>query len=550
MPSEVEQIKIDSSNLRGTLVESLNDVTRGDLYDQDQQLIKFHGIYQQDDRDKRAVLKAAKLGKAFSFMLRVRMPGGVASPKQWLAIDELSTRFGNETIKLTTRQAFQLHGVIKKNLKSTVQEINKVALDTIAACGDVNRNVMSNPNRYLSQAHLEAIELAEKISLHLLPKTRAYHEIWLDGQKLIDSGVEEEPIYGKTYLPRKFKIGIAVPPSNDVDAYAQDLAFVSVVEDGKAVGYHVLVGGGMGMNHGNKATFARVADVLGICRPDQVVQVAEEVVKIQRDFGDRENRKHARLKYTIADRSAAWFREELETRLGYKLAEPQVINFKDNGDSYGWSVDPDGYSHFNLYVEGGRVIDRPNHKIRSGLAAIAREHDGEFLLTPNQNLIIARISPAKRERIAQLIEEYHLDDLRLRSGLRLSALSCVSLPTCSLALAEAERFLPEVLTQLEESLEEYGLRHDAITIRMTGCPNGCARPFLGEIAFVGKAPNKYNVYFGGSHNGSRLNKLVHESVPGGELAGKIKPLLQAYAQTRENGERFGDWYVRTQSVAE
>lgn len=544
-----EGIKTRSNYLRGTITEGLADLSTGSMAEDDQQLLKFHGTYQQDDRDIRAKRRKHKLEKAYSFMIRIRVPGGVATSEQWLATDRLATQFANGTIKLTTRQAFQFHGIIKTNLKRTIAEINQAAMDTISACGDVNRNVMCNPNPYLSEIHAQALQTAREISTHLTPQTRAYHEIWLDGEKIESSEEEIEPIYGKTYLPRKFKITIAVPPSNDVDIYANCLSFIAIVEDGKLVGYNIAVGGGMGSTHGNEATYPRIADVIAFCTPEQVVDVAEKVVLIQRDFGDRTDRKHSRFKYTVDDHGTEWILAKLNEYLGYELGPVRDFKFEDNGDRYGWVEDANGNSHLTLYISGGRVLDTPAYPMRSGLREIAKIHDGDFRLTANQNLIIANVSPTKRPEIEKLLEQYGIKDSHLKSALRLNALACVALPTCALALAEAERFLPDLITELEESLEENGLRHDAITIRMTGCPNGCARPFISEIGFVGRGPDRYNVYLGGGFAGQRLSKLYREDVPSAEIKPLLAPIFSRYAKERNEGERFGDFCIRADYVA-
>jgi sulfite reductase (NADPH) hemoprotein beta-component len=548
--SKNEGIKVASDYLRGTLAAGLAAEASGGLSEDDQQVLKFHGVYQQDDRDVRVERRRANLDKAWSFMLRVRVPGGVARPGQWLAIDRLAGEYGNGTFKLTTRQAFQLHGVIKRDLKRTVAEINRAAMDTIAACGDVNRNVMCNPNPHESALHAEVLEVAQAISDHLTPRTGAYHEIWLDGEKVATSEAEVEPVYGRTYLPRKFKITVAVPPSNDVDAFAHDLSFIAIVEGGRLAGFNVAIGGGMGMSHGQEATYPRLADVIGFCGVAEVVEVAEKVVLVQRDFGDRTDRKHARLKYTIEDRGIEWFKGEFERRFGRALEPARPFRFEDNGDRYGWIEGVDGRHHFTLYVEGGRVVDRPGGPLRTALREIAEVHDGDFRLTANQNLIIARVSPGNRGRIEGILAGHGLAGANRRSALRLHALACVALPTCGLALAESERFLPEVLDRLEETIERSGLRHDAITIRMTGCPNGCARPYLAEIGLVGKAPGKYNIYLGGGFAGQRLNKLWRAAVPGDGIAPALAPLIERYAKERAAGERFGDFLLRAGIVAE
>ena len=539
-----EGIKTRSNYLRGTIVEGLSDLTTGAMSEDDQQLLKFHGTYQQDDREQRANRRKHKLEKAYSFMIRVRVPGGVATPKQWLEMDRLATEFANGTIKLTTRQAFQFHGVIKTNLKRTMREINEATLDTIAACGDVNRNVMCNPNPFLSSVHEEVLRMAQELSDHLTPRTRAYHEIWLDGEKVESSAEEIEPIYGETYLPRKFKITIAVPPSNDVDIFANDLSYIAIVEDGELVGYNVAVGGGMGMTHGVETTYPRLADVIGFCPPDQVVDVAEKVVLVQRDYGDRENRQHARLKYTIDDRGVDWFRAELEKYLGYELAEARPFEFEDNGDRYGWIEDERGHFHYTLFVEGGRVLDRPGQPMREGLREIAKVHEGDFRLTANQNLIIANISPEQRPEIEKLMERYGIHRSHEQSAMRLSSIACVALPTCGLALAEAERYLPDVVTDIEKKLESLGMRHDAITIRMTGCPNGCGRPYISEIGFVGRGPNRYNLYLGGGFAGQRLNKLYRQDLEAEKIRETLDPILEHYAAERREDERFGDFVIR------
>jgi sulfite reductase (NADPH) hemoprotein beta-component len=545
-----EGIKTDSNYLRGTIAEGIADPATGSVSETDNQLLKFHGSYQQDDRDQRAGRRKHKLEKAYSFMIRVRVPGGVATPKQWLEMDRLATQFANGTIKLTTRQAFQVHGVIKSNLKRTIREINEAAMDTIAACGDVNRNVMCNPNPHLSSVHEEALRTAQEISDHLTPKTGAYHELWLDGEKVETSEEVVEPIYGRTYLPRKFKITIAVPPSNDVDVYANDLSFIAIVEDGRLVGYNVAVGGGMGMTHGVEATFPRLAEVIGFCTPEQVVDVSEKVVMVQRDYGDREDRKHARLKYTIDDRGVDWFRGELERYLGYDLAPARAFEFEDNGDRYGWIEDERGNFHYTLFVEGGRVVDTPGLPMREGLREIAKVHEGDFRLTANQNLIIANVSPEQRPEVEALMEKCGIHQSHERSAMRLASIACVALPTCGLALAEAERYLPDVVAGLEDKLESLGLRHDAITIRMTGCPNGCGRPYIAEIGFVGRGPDRYNLYLGGGFAGQRLNKLYRQDLDAAKIRETLDPILEHYAAEREEGERFGDFTIRAGYVEE
>jgi len=545
-----EPLKINSDYLRGTLAEEIADVSTGSITADSQQLSKFHGMYLQDDRDVRKDRRQKKLEKAFSFLIRVRLPGGVATPKQWLAMDQIADQYANGTLKITTRQTWQLHGVIKNNLKATIQEMNKSAMDCIAACGDVNRNVICNANPHLSEHHSEAVELARNISTHLLPSSRAYHEIFLDEEKVVSSEEQIEPLYGKTYLPRKFKINVAVPPGNDTDIYAQCLSFIAIVEDEKIVGYNVTVGGGMGMTHGKLETFPRRADLIGFVTPDKAVDVAEKVMLVQRDFGDRTDRRQARLKYTVERMTADGFRDKLEEYLGYKLEPARDFKFEYNGDRFGWVQDDQGNHHLTLFVPGGRVLDTPSCPMKSGIAAVAKVLKGEFRMTANQNLVIANISSEQKPEIEALLKEYKILNSHERSALRLNSIACVALPTCGLALAEAERYLPDLITELEEDVEAAGLRHDAITIRMTGCPNGCGRPFLAEIGFVGRAPGKYNVYLGGGFHGQRLNKLYRQSVPSGEIKDLLGPIIQDYAKSRNEGERFGDFVIRAGYVKE
>jgi len=558
-PKGNEAIKTRSNFLRGTILEGLSDLTTGALCADDTQLTKFHGIYQQDDRDVRKERRKKKLEPAYSFMIRVRVAGGVCTPEQWLDMDRLATTHANGTLKLTTRQAFQFHGVIKSNLKPTIQEINTTLLDTVAACGDVNRNVMCNPNPDLSEVHEDVLKVAQEISDHLTPATRAYHEIWLDDgqggdkQKVTaDPEIleDDEPIYGRTYLPRKFKTVIAVPPSNDVDIYAHCLGFIAIVEADKVVGYNITVGGGMGMTHGALDTFPRLAEVMGFCTPEQVVEVAEQVVRVQKEYGNRKERKNARLKYTIENFGLRWFRNAVEQRLGYKLGKPREFEFTHNGDRYGWTEDHQGNFQCTLFIQNGRLYDDEKVQLLTGLREIARIHDGDFRLTANQNVAIAGISKARRPEIESLLSQYGLADCYKASGLRLNSMACVSLPTCGLALAESERYLPDLVGEIEDVMAEVGLGRDEITIRMTGCPNGCARPYIAEIGLVGRGPRKYNLYLGGGFAGDRLSKLYKDSVKDEEIAGVVRPLLKDYAGQRTEGESFGNFVIRTGWVAE
>jgi sulfite reductase (NADPH) hemoprotein beta-component len=536
-----EHLKAESNFLRGHILQDLEDTSTGTISEDSGQLTKFHGIYAQDDRDLRAQRRKEGKEKAYSFMARIRVPGGVCTPQQWLTMDALADSHGNGTLKITNRQAFQLHGVIKGKLRPAIKAVNQALLDTLAACGDVNRNVMCNPNPYLSGLHAETLAVARAVAERLLPKTRAYHELWVEDTLVTGGEPDEEPLYGKTYLPRKFKTVFAIPPSNDVDVFAHDLGFIAIAdEQGRLSGFVITVGGGMGMSHNQLETFPRLADVLGFCTPEQAVDVAEKIVTVQRDFGDRTDRKHARFKYTVNDRGLVWIRQEVERRLGYELGSPRRFEFTERNDRYGWVEGPNGDSHFTLFIENGRVKDAT----KAALREIAQVHQGDFRLTPNQHLMIASVPAAERPRIEALLKQHHLDSAHQASGLRLGAMACVALPTCGLALAESERYLPELVTLLEAEVESAGLRDDSIIIRMTGCPNGCGRPFLAEIGFVGRAPGKYNMYLGAAYNGARLNVLYKTSVSDEEIVPQVRPLLKRYAAERLPGERFGDFTVR------
>ena len=543
--SDVERIKVESKYLRGTITPSLKNPVTGSVADDDLMLIKFHGIYQQDDRDLRNERRKQKLEPLYSFMIRARVPGGVATSEQYLQMADLATEYSSGSLRLTTRQAYQWHGVFKRNLKTTIAGINKSMLDTIAACGDVNRNVMSNPLPQTSKIHGEVYEWAKKISEHLLPQTKAYHEIWLDGEKVESS---QEPIYGETYLPRKFKTAIAIPPYNDVDVFANDLGFIAIVEKDELIGFNVLAGGGMGSSHGDQETYPRVADVLGFCTLDQVLQVAEGVVKVQRDFGNREVRKLARLKYTIDRLGLETFKQKLFEYQGFELTEAKPFDFLHNGDRYGWMKDENGLWHLTLYIHSGRIVDSEEKKLFSGLVEIAKVHDGQFRISPNQNMIISDIQPENKAKIEALLEQYQISIGEEESPSRLNSLACVAFPTCSLAMAEAERYLPSFMDKFESLLQENDLLEQPINIRMTGCPNGCARPFLGEIGMVGKAPGKYNLYLGASHLGSRLNKLYRENINEQQILDSLSPILKDYAENRLPNEFFGDFVIRRDYV--
>ncbi len=537
--SEVERIKAASRYLRGTIHSGLQDPLTAAIDPDDAQLLKFHGSYQQDDRDLREERRRSKLEPAYGFMVRVRAPGGVLEPRQWLKLDELGRSYGDGSLRLTSRQTVQLHGILKWQLRQNIATINEILLTTLGACGDVNRNVMCHPNPD-TPLQREVFGHARALSEYLLPNTTAYHEIWLENEKVLDSRSDEEPLYGSTYLPRKFKIGVAIPPSNDVDVFSQDLGFIAVSDGGALLGFNVAVGGGMGMTYGEENTYPNLATVIGFCAPDQLIAVAQGVLTVQRDFGDRTNRMHARLKYTIDDRGTEWFVAELERRLGFELAPPAEYTFETSGDRYGWIEGTGDRHHLTLFVENGRLRERA----LDGLRAIAELGRGDFRLTPNQNLIVCGVPGADRPRVEDIAREYGLLSAAGPSPLHRGAMACVAFPTCGLAMAESERYLPAFLDQLQEIVNEAGLGDQEIMVRMSGCPNGCSRPFLGEIGLTGKAPGRYNLYLGAGFRGDRLNCLYRENIRPEEIFAALSPIIHRYAEERTPGEHFGDFVVR------
>ncbi|SDM20856.1 sulfite reductase (NADPH) beta subunit [Modicisalibacter muralis] len=538
-----ERLKAESDYLRGSLMEGMADRATGAVSEDDTQLTKFHGFYQQDDRDLRSERRHQKLEPLYSFMVRLRMPGGLMSSRQWLTLDDVATRYANGTLRITTRQTFQYHGVLKENLRAHLKTINEAMLDTIAACGDVNRNVICTANPHRSTLHRRIFDFAHDLSARLMPRTRAYHEIFLGEERIAGGEETQEPLYTQHYLPRKFKIALAIPPENDVDLFAHDLGFIAHVEDGELLGFNVSIGGGMGMTHGEPATFPRLSDVIGFCTPEQVLDVAEAVMLVQRDHGDRHDRKHARMKYTVEDHGAQWFREEVERRLGHALNESRDYRFDSNGDRYGWYQGDDGAWHYGLFVQNGRIADFDDGmQLMTGMREIAKVHEGDIALTTNQNLIVANVTDAKRAEIDALIDKYHM--VKDTTPLRRESMACVAFPTCGLAMAESERYLPSLIDKLDNVMDEAGLADDAIVVRMTGCPNGCARPYLAEIGFVGKALGRYNLYLGGNFTGERLNKLYRENIDEATVMQELTALIQRYAKEREDGEHFGDFVIR------
>ncbi|WP_413731596.1 MULTISPECIES: assimilatory sulfite reductase (NADPH) hemoprotein subunit [unclassified Shewanella] len=543
-----EHIKTDSDYLRGTIREGLGTDVTGAFSDDDQQLIKFHGFYQQDDRDLRNERKEQKLEPLYSFMLRARVPGGVCTPEQWLGVDKIASELtSSNSIRLTTRQTFQYHGIPKRNLKTIIQGLDREALDSIAACGDVNRNVMCNPNPVESKLHQQAYFWAKKLSDHLLPHTRAYAEIWLDEEKLLSTEDEQpaavEPVYGKTYLPRKFKMAVAVPPDNDVDVYTNDLGFIAVAQEGELVGFNLVAGGGMGSTHGEVETFPRLADDFGFIKAEDTIKFAEAVMTVQRDWGNRSNRKRSRLKYTIVDHGFEAFKAEVEKRAGVKFAPKREVVIGDRGDRYGWVKGIDNHWHLTLFIEGGRVKDTQGKLLQTGLREIAKIHKGDFRMTSNQNIIIAKVADEDRAEIEALARKHGLMG-QVITATRGHSIACVALPTCALAMAEAERYFPEFIDHVDALQAKHSIGEQAIVVRMTGCPNGCARPFAAEIGFVGKAPGRYNMYLGASFEGTRLNKMYRENIQEAEILSELDNLFGRYAAERKTGESFGDFTVR------
>src|SRR5690554_1979082 len=540
-----EKMKYESDYLRGTIAEGLLDRITGAVpSDDDVKLMKFHGIYQQDDRDIRDERRRQKLEPAYQFMIRVRLPGGVCTPAQWLKLDELARDHGGETLRLTTRQTFQFHWVLKDSLRPIIQGLHETLLDTIAACGDDSRGVMSTVDPQNSRFHAEVAAMAKQVSDHVIPKTRAYHEIWYGEERVASSG-PEEPFYGRTYMPRKFKIGFALPPSNDIDVYAQDLGFIAIGGSKGLEGFNVVIGGGMGRTDQAPETYPRLASLIGFVPVDRLLACADGVMAVQRDYGDRKERLHARFKYTIDDKGLDWIKAEIERHMGAPFEEARPFAFTTNGDSFGWNETPDGRHHRTVFIQSGRLT----LKLLDAMRDIARVHKGTFRLTPNQNLIIAGVKAEDKPVIEGILKAYDLLD-ETASTLRKNAIACVALPTCGLAMAESERYMPDLLTKIEKIMARHGLSDEAITIRMSGCPNGCSRPYIAEIGLTGRAPGKYNLYLGGGFHGERLNKMVRENVAEPVILEVLEETLGRYARERQIGEHFGDFLIRVGIVPE
>lgn len=546
--SDNERLKQESELLRGTIGGDLKDEITGGFNGDNFMLIRFHGMYQQDDRDIRAERAAQKLEPLHNVMLRARMPGGIITPQQWLAIDQFAeekTLYGS--IRLTTRQTFQFHGVLKPEIKPMHQFLHSIGIDSIATAGDVNRNVLCTSNPVESVLHQQAYLWAARISEHLLPKTHAYAEIWLNDEKI--ETTEVEPILGESYLPRKFKTTVVIPPHNDIDVHANDLSFVAIAEQGQLIGFNVLVGGGLAMTWGDTATYPRTADELGFVSLEHTLKVAEHVVTVQRDYGNRVNRKNAKTRYTIDRIGLDVFRQEVEKRTGVPFEPVRPYQFTSRGDRFGWVEGIDGKHHLTLFIENGRILDFPDKPLKTGLAEIAKVHQGDFRMTANQNLIVAGVPVEQKDIIEALARQYGLinDSHSLQ---RKNSMACVSFPTCPLAMAEAERYLPELVSKLELILARHQLQDDFLVFRVTGCPNGCGRSMLAEAGLVGRGPGKYNLYLGGNREGTRLPKLYLDNVGEAEILEALEILIGRWASERVEQEGFGDFVIRAGIVPE
>jgi sulfite reductase (NADPH) hemoprotein beta-component len=536
-----ESLKEGKPLLTGTIAETLADPALESFTKDDYEFLKFHGIYQQEDRDKR------KTGKSWIYMVRTKFPGGALSADQYLACDRLADQYGNGTLRVTTRQDFQFHGVVKTNLRQTMHDLNKALISTLGACGDLERNVMAPPTPATSPLVDHVIAEARRLSDVLMPQTRAYHQIWVEGAPVNfdeENKTHVDPIYQRCYLPRKFKTGFAIPPLNDIDIFTNDLGFVVIADGDKLEGYNLLAGGGLGMSHGNAQTFPRLADVVGFFEPQHLETMAKAVITVHRDFGDRTNRKHARLKYVIAERGVKWFRQEVEQRAGIELQPARPFQFTKQGDLLGWHQQTNGNHFLGLFVENGRIQDKDGYRLKSGLKAVAEKFQPEVRLTASQNVLLVNVSAGDRDAITRLLAEHGVSVENPFSATRLASMACPAMPTCGLALAESERVLPDIITQFEQLLKEIGLNNDEFIIRMTGCPNGCARPYMAEIALVGKGPGRYQLYFGGNEASTRLARVYKEVVKADELLHELRVVLSRYAKERQPGERFGDFSDR------
>lgn len=544
--SPVEKIKVESDGLRGTIKESLQDEVTGAIREDDQALIKFHGMYQQDDRDRREERAEKKLDRLYSFMIRLRLPGGLIKADQWMAMHHIAGENSTGVIKITTRQTVQLHGIYKSKIKPTIQAFNKAHLDSIATCGDINRNVMCSAHPLQSPIHEEVFAYADKISTMLMPKTKAYYDIWLDEEMIHEKADEVDPLYQERYMPRKFKIAIAIPPNNDIDVFANDLGLIAIIKDNKLQGFNIAIGGGLSTTHGNSETYARLGTVIGyVDSEEKALKTIYEILTVQRDYGNRSDRKLARLKYTVDRLGVDNYKAKVEERTGFKLEPEQPYNFTARTDYYGWEKDHRGLNYYTVFVENGRVLDEDNLKIKSALYEVAETGKVTFRFTGNQNVMVSDIADADKDLINQILEKYGITDHTANaSAVRKNSLACVALPTCPLALAEAQRYMPTLLNKIETLLETHQLSSEDIIIRMTGCPNGCARSHVCEIGFVGTGPGKYNLHLGGDHYGYRLNKIYKENLDEAAILKELDIWFGNFKIERAGSERFGDYSFR------
>jgi sulfite reductase (NADPH) hemoprotein beta-component len=547
--SGIEKVKMASDGLRGTIKEGLADEVTGAISDGDKALVKFHGMYLQDDRDRRDERAEKKLERLYSFMIRLRLPGGFLTAKQYLATQDIAGEHTTGIIKITTRQTVQLHGLLKSHIKPTIKAFSEAKLISIATCGDINRNVICAAHPKQSPIHKEIHDYAARISQYLLPKTRAYYEIWLDEEKLADKKEEEDPLYQDRYLPRKFKIGLAIPPNNDIDVFGNDLGLIAIIENNELKGFNVAIGGGMSSTHGNPATYPRLATVIGfVSGEERIMKTIYEIVTIQRDYGNRNDRSLARLKYTVDRLGTDWFKEEIARRTGFALEKERAFEFVDRKDYYGWFQNTEGLWYYTPFVENGRIVDE-EVSLRTALYEIAKTNKLNFRFTTNQNVILADISTGDKPAIEKILNKYNIISYTESvSEIRKNSMACVALNTCPLAFAEGQRYLPSLISKIEPILNKNGLEKEEIIIRMKGCPNGCARSYIAEIGFIGTTLGRYNLLLGGDHQGMRLNKVYRESLDEAAILRELDILLGIFAKERKKNESFGDFSLRKQFV--
>ncbi|TDH25657.1 NADPH-dependent assimilatory sulfite reductase hemoprotein subunit [Segetibacter sp. 3557_3] len=548
--SHIEKVKESSLGLRGSITESLSDELTGAIREDDQALIKFHGMYQQDDRDRREERAAKKLDRLYTFMVRLRLPGGFLTADQWIAMHDVAGEHSTGVIKITTRQTIQLHGIYKSKIKPTMQAFNAAKLDSIATCGDINRNVLCSAHPKQSAIHEEIFAYADKISTLLMPKTKAWYEIWLDDEKVYDRKEEVDPLYQERYMPRKFKIAIAIPPNNDVDVYGNDIGLIAIIQDNQLKGFNVAIGGGLSTTHGNPETYARLATVIGFVEAgDKTLKAIYEILTVQRDYGNRSDRKMARLKYTVDRLGVKKYRAEVEERMGFKFEDPRIAEFNSRTDYYGWEQNHEGLWYYTVFVENGRILDDEQVALKEALLQVAKTGKVTFRFTTNQNVIISDVQPADKALIDSILQEFKIiEHTNGASALRKNAIACVALPTCPLALAEAQRYLPSLLSKIEPLLEKHGLTNENIITRMTGCPNGCGRSYISEIGFVGTGPGRYNLHLGGDHEGERLNRVYKENLDEEAILLELDQVFERFSRERFTAEKFGDFARRKQLV--